>query len=227
MDTYENTSLPAYKKYISEAQTYDTPERRQQAAGKAMTDVQAAGQASRDQAMSQLESYGIDPSQTRGAALDQNLRLATTLAQAKAGRDAALQVEETGHDRQTDALSASAQMAGTAMQQGQLGQAMGINNNTAVNNTATTYGNIFGTPASNLAAQGDITARKAALKQAEQASKAGGAGGGQGAAIGSALGTAAGAVVGTYVLPGIGTMGGAAIGGALGGAAGGAASKTG
>jgi hypothetical protein len=86
------------KDFYESAKGYDTADRREATRGRAMTDVRMAGEASRDQALESLESYGIDPSQARGAALDQNLRLQTALAEAQAGTQAELGVEQRGRD---------------------------------------------------------------------------------------------------------------------------------
>ena len=221
-DIYSSQSLPAYSKYIKDAMEYDTPERRAAAREGAMADVDSATASARRDAAAKLESYGIDPSQTRSGALDANLAVDAALQKVKAAQDAEQQIEDTGHQRMTDALSASDQLAARQVDLNQAATNIKTNNLSAVNSTAATYSNIIGTGKSILDSEAGIANSQAALKQAEQMSKGGG--GANYAAIGTAIGTVAGGIVGTYVAPGVGTAAGMSMGGALGGAAGSAAS---
>lgn len=102
---YEDTFRPLEDKFIKEAEGYDTPERREQEAGRAIADVGASFDASRRNALQRLESYGVDPSQTRNAALDVGVRTAQAAAAAGAGTNAQRQVENTGRALRSDAVN--------------------------------------------------------------------------------------------------------------------------
>jgi hypothetical protein len=71
---YEQTFQPLEDKFVQEAQTYDTPERRAAQAARMQADVNTQFEAQRANATKQLEGYGIDPSQTRMGALDLGYR---------------------------------------------------------------------------------------------------------------------------------------------------------
>lgn len=220
-DIYKNQGLPAYKKYISDAMNYDTPERRAAARQGAMADVDSATSAARNDALARLESYGIDPSQTRAGALDANITVNAALQKVAAAKTAEQQVEDTGHQYMTDALSAAGQLNSEQVALNNAATQTNTNAVSAANVTATNYGNIFGTPKNLLDSQTNINASQAALKQAEQASKGGG--GNQAAQIGQGLGTVVGTAVGAYYGGPAGASAGGAAGGAVGGQVGGMA----
>lgn len=217
-----NKLTSAAQKNLADAQGYDTAERREAERGKAMSDVAQAGDASRAAAVDRLESFGIDPSQTRSASLDAGLRLNTALQQVKAATDAETGVEERGHQYVNDALGVNTSALNSATASRGNATNMLRGNVDAVNSTANMYGDIFGTPMSNLAAQTNINSLSLQAKAAESASRqpaAGGGGGGMSGLMGLA-GMAAGAYLGSAGGP-LGAQAGAQTGGALGSAAGG------
>ena len=152
----EEEYIPAAREYMQKAREYDTPERRQLETQKAMADVGAAGEASRQSAIARLESYGIDPSMTRGAALDQNVRLQTALEQVRAGKEAGQDVEERGQAYARDALGVGSAIQQGALQTAQVGSGLGSTTVGLGNQTATNFANIFGTPGENLGARKDL-----------------------------------------------------------------------
>ena len=82
---YENTFQPLEDNLIQDFQSYGTPERMAQERGRAMADVASNFDAQRRNALQRLESYGVDPSQTRNAALDVAMRTQQGAAMAAAG----------------------------------------------------------------------------------------------------------------------------------------------
>ena len=92
---YKALYQPMEDRLIQEARTYDTQERRDMEAGAAQAGVAQQFDAARNQAASQLESFGVNPSATRFAALDLNMRAAEAAAKAGAGTAAARGVEDT------------------------------------------------------------------------------------------------------------------------------------
>jgi hypothetical protein len=191
-----NKLMGAADKNLQSALGYDTQGRRTQERGKAMADVGVAADASRKSALDRLESYGIDPSQTRSASLDAGLQLETALNKVKAAQDAEIGVEERGREYVDRALGVSAGALGTATGASATGTGMLQGNVQATNQTSQLYADIFGSPMDNLGAQTAINTLKMQAKQAEQASKVEGESAlGQ---LGSLAGMAAGGVAGYY-----------------------------
>lgn len=93
---YEDTFLPLQNKYIRQAEDFMSPERIQQEAGRAGASVNQEFQAARDNARSQLEAFGVDPSQTRAGALDLQSRVAQGAARAAAMNNARQQTFAQG-----------------------------------------------------------------------------------------------------------------------------------
>jgi hypothetical protein len=102
---YEETFQPIENNLIKEFQEYDSPERMQLERGRAVADVSAAFDAQRRNALQRLESYGVDPSQTRNAALDIGVRTQQAAAQAGAASNATRNVENTGRALRAEAIN--------------------------------------------------------------------------------------------------------------------------
>lgn len=102
--TYKDTYLPIETGFAQTALDYNTPARTEQRAGAAMADVAGQYEASRSTALASLESYGIDPSQTRYGALDLSSRVAQAAAQAAAGTKSRINTEEIGLGLQGEAI---------------------------------------------------------------------------------------------------------------------------
>lgn len=102
---YEDVFRPLEDNLIQEFQEYDSPERRQFERGQAIADVSASFDAARRNALQRLESYGVDPSQTRNAALDIGVRTQQAAAQAAAGTAANQRVEDTARALRADAIN--------------------------------------------------------------------------------------------------------------------------
>jgi hypothetical protein len=122
---YENVFQPLENNLIKEFNEYDTPGKQIEERGRAIADVNTAFDSQRRNALQRLESYGVDPSQTRNAALDIGVRTAQAAAQAQAATNAGRNVEATGRALRADAInigkgmpSQVAQSYGTALQAG-------------------------------------------------------------------------------------------------------------
>lgn len=102
---YEETYLPIEQNLVQEFQNYNTPERMATERGRALADVNASFDAQRRNAQQRLESYGIDPSQTRGQALDVGMRTAQAAAAAGAADAATQRVENTGRALRAEAIN--------------------------------------------------------------------------------------------------------------------------
>lgn len=104
-ERYQTTFKPLEDQIVQEAQTYDTPEKRAQAAQADMATVASQSDLARQAAQRNLEGYGIDPSSTRYAALDVGSRTQQAAAMAGAGNQAMRRVEDTGRALKADAAN--------------------------------------------------------------------------------------------------------------------------
>jgi len=102
---YENVFQPMEDEFAREAQGYDTAERRGEAQGRAISTVAQNFDAQRRNSLQRLESYGVDPSQTRNAALDIGVRTQQAAAQAGAATQATNRVEDVGRAMRGDAIN--------------------------------------------------------------------------------------------------------------------------
>lgn len=90
---YEQTFLPLQDQLISQAQRYQDPAFQEAEAARQAAEVSRQYNLARGAAQDRLESFGIDPTQTRSAALDMSARTAEAAARAgaaNAGRQGAI-----------------------------------------------------------------------------------------------------------------------------------------
>lgn len=104
-ERYVNLFRPFEDRFAAEAEAYDSPERRQREMGSAIADVNTQFDAQRRNALQRLEGFGVDPSQTRNAALDIGVRTAQAAQQAGAATMANKRVEETGRALRSDVIN--------------------------------------------------------------------------------------------------------------------------
>lgn len=104
-ERYESVFQPLEEQLAAEAQDYATPERQEVEAGRAEADVAAQFNQARQAAQDRLESFGVDPSQTRSGALDLGTRVAEAAAQASAGNQARTQTENIGRALRSEAIN--------------------------------------------------------------------------------------------------------------------------
>ena len=142
---YENIYQPVEDQFVSTAQNWNAPSRAQQQAAAAEADVATQFDAQRKAALGSLESYGIDPSQTRFGALDLGTRVSQAAAMAQAGTQSRRETEAMGLSLQGEAINIGKGYPGQvsnayagATQAGQAGITSGLN-------TSQTYGNLMGT----------------------------------------------------------------------------------
>lgn len=141
---YEQLYQPLEENLVAEFQSFDTPERRAQRAGQAQAQVRMAQEAQRNNALSRLESFGIDPSQTRSAALDRGVRAQEAAQVAAAGNVERQNVENTGRALRAEAINIGrgypSQVAGSYGQTLQAGNSAMGNMNSTVGVGANTMG---------------------------------------------------------------------------------------
>ena len=118
---YKNIYQPQEDRMVHDLQTYDTPERRDKETGAAQANVAQQFQGARDQATAQLESYGVNPSATRFAAMDKGMRVQEAMGKAAAGTNAATSVEDKGRALRAAAIDIGKGYPGSYTAAGQLG----------------------------------------------------------------------------------------------------------
>lgn len=102
---YEQIFQPLEEDLAKEAADYATPERRDLEVGRAQSNVGQQFTQAREQAKSELESYGINPSSTRFAALDVGMRANEAAAKAAAGNQASENVDNTARALRSEAIN--------------------------------------------------------------------------------------------------------------------------
>lgn len=107
-DTY-NSGKGLTDQIINEGKMFASPARIQQDMGMAEAGVAQAGEAGRQNALRDLQSYGIDPSSGRYAALDKAERAQTAAQQAGAGNLQRMKTEEIGRNMRLQGTQMSLQ----------------------------------------------------------------------------------------------------------------------
>jgi len=133
-----NDYFPVQNQFVQTAMNYNSPQQQAQASSQAQADVANAYQGQRTAALQDLESYGIDPSQTRFGALDLGTRVSQAANMASAGTQARLNSQMTGINLQNQASQMGFTQAGQQINAGSAGNQAGLN-------TMTTGGNLMGT----------------------------------------------------------------------------------
>ncbi len=128
---YETKFQPLEDNLIKEFQSYASPERANLEAGRAQAGVTDAFQAQRANAARRLESFGVDPSQTRAAALDLGMRATQAATQAAQGNAARTRVENTGRALRAESINIGRGLPSQVA--GSYGQAIGAGTNAVGN----------------------------------------------------------------------------------------------
>lgn len=114
---YEQIYQPLEEQAVQDAQEFASPERQAFEMGRAQANVADQFEMARRSAMQNLESFGVDPSSTRFAALDLGSRVQEAAAQAGAGNQARAQTEAMGRAMRSEAINVGrgypGQIAGT------------------------------------------------------------------------------------------------------------------
>lgn len=105
METYGRVYAPIEEEFARTAIDYNTPERAAAQAALARKDVATSIDAQRQAAMTNLQSYGIDPSTTRYGALDASYRISKAAAEAAATTQSRLNTEATALALQGEAIN--------------------------------------------------------------------------------------------------------------------------
>lgn len=135
-ERWETMFRPMEDEFVEYAQNYDTEERREEGRGRAISDISTQFDASRQNALQRLESYGVDPSQTRNSALDIGVRTAQAAAQAGAATGSDRYIEQRGEQLRGQAIQLGRGLVGGVG--AQYAGAVGAGSNAVQGGNATT-----------------------------------------------------------------------------------------
>jgi hypothetical protein len=226
-EIYKTSAIPAMQRYMKDAETYDTPERRTQEATRALEGVRKGDEMQERAQIAQLRQAGIDPNDPRyAAARGQNDAEVAALG-AVAANDARTGVEERGREMRGQAINVGQGIGTMGQSYSQEGARLGAGVPAAVANQAALGSNLQGQNQGTYTMQSNLTKQLLDTRmqryQAGVQARAQGGGGmaaGLGGAIGSLAGMGIGAWLGSAAGP-MGTLAGAQMGGQMGGQIGG------
>lgn len=135
-DRYVGQFQPLEDNLASDARDFASGAREQREAGRAMSSVAQQFNTARSAAQQQLESFGIDPSSTRFAALDIGTRTAQAAAQAASGNQAIQQTDAMGRALRSEAINVGRGYPGQVATQ--YGTALAAGNSASQNTLAAT-----------------------------------------------------------------------------------------
>lgn len=144
---YTSVFQPLQTQFASQAENYDSTDNQNQQAGAADADVANQFDSARTTAQQSLESYGIDPSQTRFGALDLGSQVQQAAATASAGTTSRLNTANTGLALEGQALNLGNNVASTSTGAAGSSASTGGSGINATTNEANVFGNLEGTPA--------------------------------------------------------------------------------
>lgn len=190
---YQDVFQPQEDALVNDANTYASQAKKDQVVGGAQANVGQAFDAARDSSTRQLESFGLNPADTRMRALDIGTRAQEAAAKASAGNIASNTVDQTARDLRAQAIGLGQQTNQNATTEAGTAQTAGLGAVSAGNSTLATGTQAVGAPTTwdsnaNAALTGAVNAQTAGYNadmsqfKAEQSNSSG---------IGSLLGTAA------------------------------------
>ena len=102
---YERIYQPLEDSLAADARSYSSDERKDLEMGRAQASVSQQFDSARDNAARKLESFGVDPTSTRYAAIDMGMRAQQAATSAAAGNQAAQMVDATGRALRSEAIN--------------------------------------------------------------------------------------------------------------------------
>lgn len=171
LQRYQDLFQPEENQLIQEANSYASPERIQSEMGRAQAGAAQTDEAGRQNAIRDLQSYGIDPSAGRYAALDNAERLQDSATQVGAANQARLATEAEGRALRSEAIQTGERYPGQITNELTTGMA-GLSGGENAQLANTSVGsNILGTPQSYL--QAGMQLKYPPIGQESQSSGAG------------------------------------------------------
>ena len=151
-ERYKSVFQPIEDEVVRDAASYDSPQKIAELRGRAIGDVNTQFDQARTNAAQRLESFGIDPGQTRQGALDIGVRTSQAAAAAGAGEGARLNAENTGRALRGEAVNIGKGYPG------QIAQAYA----TSVGAGQNAFGNVQGAAKGGMAGGNDLITQRLA-----------------------------------------------------------------
>ena len=101
---FDNEVMPQVQSLFTEAETYASKGEEDRQRGMAIQDVKSATEAQRESQLRKLEGYGVDPSDTRYAAMDKQAGIAEGAISALAANQAGERTKQIGRDMRAQAI---------------------------------------------------------------------------------------------------------------------------
>lgn len=143
---YKDVFQPQEDALVNDANTYASQAKKDQVVGASQANVGQAFDAARDSSTRQLESFGLNPADTRMRALDIGTRAQEAAAKASAGNIASNQVDQTARDLRTQAIGLGQQTNQNATTEAGTAQTAGLGAVSAGNSTLTSGTTAIGAP---------------------------------------------------------------------------------
>lgn len=115
LDRYQNVFQPQEDALVRDANTYSSDARIRQDMGAAEAEAAQGADAGRQNAIRALQSYGVDPSSGRYAALEQATNAADVASRVGAGQRARMNTENVGRQLRGQAIQVGQQYPGQAL----------------------------------------------------------------------------------------------------------------
>jgi hypothetical protein len=177
---------------VSDAQAYDTPERRETAAGTAMADVGTQYGLARQSQDRSLTRMGVNPNSAKFGLAGNQMSLGLASAQSAAGKSARDQIEQQGWARRMDSASLGRGLASAQAQAASTGVSAG---NSAVN---AAYAPVNAANASTAAMGNAMSNYSAGMSNAGRLGLQSMSGGSSGSGVGNSLLSLGGSLMGQY-----------------------------
>ncbi len=142
---YEDVYQPIENELIKEAKDYASPQKMNEEVGRATGAVSQQFEQARQNSQRMLESYGLNPSSTRYAALDIGVRTAQAASQAAAGEEARRATEATRRNLQAQAIDIGRGMPAQALSAAAGGNNAGTGAASVANNATQVGASTMGT----------------------------------------------------------------------------------
>lgn len=141
-DRFDEYVMPQMQSLFSDAETYASKGEEQRQRGQAVQDVKAATEAQRASQLRKLEGYGVDPSDTRYAALDKQAGVAEAAMSSLAANQAGERTKQIGRDLRADAINVGTGFLQDANQNTQIAGNLGAGALGAAGNASATGANV-------------------------------------------------------------------------------------
>ena len=124
-DRFDEYVMPQMQSLFSEAELYASKGEEDRQRASAVQDVKSASEAQRASQLRKLESYGVDPTDTRYAALDKQAGVAEAAMSALAANQAGERTKQIGRELRADAINVGTGFLSDASQANQVGAGIG------------------------------------------------------------------------------------------------------